>query len=917
MKFSPNALKSCLLAGFAMLLFPAATSVAQQKAPDIRPLLAAYNVSWDVPGPTSAASMPLGNGDIGLNVWTEPSGDLVFYIGKTDAWSEDPKGSKGLIKLGAVRVSLKPSPLAAGSPFLQVLKLHEGEIEVREGTPEKGAMLRVWVDANHPVIHVEMTSAAPVSVRVALENWRKSAEGSLSADHILPKQQNRIAWYHRNGEQADPHVKNLTFGGVIKGQGLVSKDDITLESATPVKAQLISVHVLTATTSTPEQWLTQLEQQMGRTDGVKLEQAWQAHLQWWNAFWNRSWIYITGDEAATEVTRGYILQRFITACGGRGAYPIKFNGSIFNVDMPALPDGADKPPKSVNADYRDWGGQYWFQNTRAAYWPRLEAGDFDVMLPLFKMYAAMLPANTATVKEFYKHGGAYFAETAPFWGGMEYAGPDAKELWTRHYFVPILEISMMMLDYYEFTGDKTFAKQILLPVVSAGLQFYNEHFQRDAQGKILLDPVNSIEMFWKVHNPAPDIAAMRAILPRLLAFPPDLVTPAQRASWTKMLGEVPELPIGVRNQKKLLLPYTGEQTAKRRNSENPELYAIFPYRLYGIGKPDLALAQATFNGRSCRAKGCWVQDPIQAAMLGFTDVAKDYVTFALTNKDRALKFPAFWAKGNDYMPDQDNGGNGEHGLQQMLMQTDGRKILLLPAWPKEWNAEFKLNAPYRTTVQGRVENGKILDLVVTPPERKADVIDVSAQSSAEPAAKPVVSSGSVKSLVSRGDTFLPVKQTLAGQPNVAADADEVRGGPELAFDGSVESKSFNAGQDRDGFNPRGVNTGFAVTPHSGTGAVSAIQIATGNDVPERDPLSITIEGSNTSNADQTGGSGFVTLYEGPTGLAADPGRNKWGPVIKFPNMKIFKTYRVLVTETRGDGADAVQFSEIRLGPAQP
>ena len=32
------------------------------------------------------------------------------------------------------------------------------------------------------------------------------------------------------------------------------------------------------------------------------------------------------------VTQGYVLQRFVSACAGRGAYPIKFNGSIFTMD---------------------------------------------------------------------------------------------------------------------------------------------------------------------------------------------------------------------------------------------------------------------------------------------------------------------------------------------------------------------------------------------------------------------------------------------------------------------------------------------------------------------------------------------------------------------------------------------------------
>jgi alpha-L-fucosidase 2 len=136
------------------------------------------------------------------------------------------------------------------------------------------------------------------------------------------------------------------------------------------------------------------------------------------------------------------------------------------------------------------------------------------------------------------------------------------------------------------------------------------------------------------------------------------------------------------------------------------------------------LALNTFQTRRFRDKGCWVQDPIQAAMLGLGDVAKDYVSYALTRKDPVLKFPAFWAKGNDYMPDEDNGGNGENGLQQMLLQADGKKILLLPAWPKGWNADFKLNAPYQTTVVGHVIDGKLTKLVVTPASRAKDVVNM-------------------------------------------------------------------------------------------------------------------------------------------------------------------------------------------------
>ena len=47
------------------------------------------NVVWDSPSENAQGSMPLGNGDVGINAWAEPSGDLVFYVSKTDAWDEN------------------------------------------------------------------------------------------------------------------------------------------------------------------------------------------------------------------------------------------------------------------------------------------------------------------------------------------------------------------------------------------------------------------------------------------------------------------------------------------------------------------------------------------------------------------------------------------------------------------------------------------------------------------------------------------------------------------------------------------------------------------------------------------------------------------------------------------------------------
>ena len=107
--------------------------------------------------------------------------------------------------------------------------------------------------------------------------------------------------------------------------------------------------------------------------------------------------------------------------------------------------------------------------------------------------------------------------------------------------------------------------------------------------------------------------------------------------------------------------------------------------------------------------------------MGEIFTARKYVTRQLTRKDKRLRFPAFWEAGFDYAPDEDNGGNGLHALQTMLVQFDGSKILLLPAWPKKWDAEFKLHAPMQTTVEGVVRDGKMVELKVTPESRRKDI----------------------------------------------------------------------------------------------------------------------------------------------------------------------------------------------------
>jgi hypothetical protein len=105
----------------------------------------AYNVIWDSPSADHQGSMPLGNGDIALNAWVEPDGDLRFYISKSDAWDENAR----LLKVGRVRIHFEPSLWKAGQPFRQELKLGEGCVEITSGRRE-AALDRTYLGGREP-----------------------------------------------------------------------------------------------------------------------------------------------------------------------------------------------------------------------------------------------------------------------------------------------------------------------------------------------------------------------------------------------------------------------------------------------------------------------------------------------------------------------------------------------------------------------------------------------------------------------------------------------------------------------------------------------------------------------------------------------------------------------------------------------
>src|ERR1017187_9620038 len=734
------------------------------------PFVSVNDVTWKELGHNENDSMPVGNGDLAANVWTEQNGDLVVLVAKADAWTELGK----LVKLGRVRVQIAPNPFVGSEDFQQVLRLKNGSVEIRSGAN----VVLVWVDANRPVIHVEANLKHPATMQARLELWRTKTHpydksspdrGGLfemgshtiplnfEADTILPASPKQVTWYHFNPSSIYPIVLerehlasalqkypdpllHRCFGAVLTGPGLVSSDDHTLKSAVPRRSLRLELIGLTKTgAASPEVWKSDIDSLVKKVNAVPLHIARAAHQQWWQDFWNRSWVHVAGTEDATKVSQGFIMQRYMMAASSRGAFPTKFNGGLFTVGHEMTGNG-ESTAKDHNPDCRAWGSSYWNQNNRLLYWPLVETGDFDLLKPWFDMYVNALPLAKDRTQAYFHHDGAAFIETGYFWGlpnlndfGWYNPNTELRSEWMRYHIQGTLEVISQMLDEYDVTQDEEFARKDILPFADAIVTYYNLHWPRGEDGKIKFAPVQSLETYQTIAvNPTPDIAGLKQVLPRLLKLPAELTSPQQRSAWSKELADLPAIPVGKTANGKLppfgegdpagtptILP--AETYGKTSNAENPELYTVFPYRLYGVGKPDLGLALNTFAARRFPWDVCWGQDGPQSALLGLTAVAKKAVIDEFTDYGDQ-RFFWFWKAGGDWIPNLDDGGTGMITLESMLMQYDDRRIQLLPAWPNDWTADFKLHAPYRTTVEAHVENGKIARLKVTPKSRAKDVV---------------------------------------------------------------------------------------------------------------------------------------------------------------------------------------------------
>lgn len=698
-------------------------------------LLNAFNyhpddLVWTTPSTNSSESMPCGGHNIGMNVWVE-DGDVMFYMCQSGWFDEN----NTLLKAGRWRLHLAQ---ANTNSFEQRLCLDDGSVSIRMGD----VRIRFFADVFSPRVFIEIEAKSKTDATLSYESWRykdrpiskaecqqcsykwiipsdcktfadaiQAQGGTLSFKHINRKETVFDFTVQREHLDSVKHLlanplggrtmqgvmltRHFTFSGTSTGTYCNTDYQSWDFQAKNIKRSLIEIALDASDNGLPRQIASAAE----------VKQCKQQSARWWHDFWQRSYI-ITDTPEAKEMVRNYELFRYLLGCNAYSDWPTKFNGSLFTFD-PVFVD----PKSPFTPDYRRWGGgTMTAQNQRLVYWPMLKSGDTDLMKAQFDTYLRMLPAAEARTRYYWGHGGACFTEQIENFGlpnpaeyGKHPTGSDLgveHNAWLEYEWDTALEFCMMILLAKDYANMDISQYE---PLISACLTFFDEHYQYRAKqrgvkalnekGQLVLYPASGCETYKMAYNPASTIAALKAVLTK----------------WgkdTAMRKRIPDIPLRVIAGDTCIAPaITWERV---QNVETPQLYPVFPWRIYGLTRPHLNIAKNTYlkdpHARKMRSTKGWKQDNIWAACLGLTEEAKELNLQKLSSGP--YRYPAFWDAGYDWAPDCNRGGAAMIGLQEMLLQeTPNSTVLPFPAWPEEWNVRFRLHATGNRIIEAELHNG--------------------------------------------------------------------------------------------------------------------------------------------------------------------------------------------------------------------
>jgi alpha-L-fucosidase 2 len=564
--------------------------------------------------------------------------------------------------------------------------------------------------------------------RTCLQKSTLSIELPYISKHKV--QDDTAAWWYENGSNTSWHKINIAsgmtddkdFDDPLKGRcfGLA----VHVEGVTPANNNwglaASQLHRITICADAGKKKFPSVlfKSIMDKPDCEELR---NSHEKWFDNFWNHVW-FNCEDSSMSQFVLAYDLYRYFTAVASckNSEFPLRFQMPILSGTM-------------IKSDWATM--QIHSIQTIQAYYGIFRNGDWDAFEPFSRDYRNKMEFYRQYTHNFQGGNGLFIPYETNMWGSSHYyKAENGTSIYADDYHLYALFDHKWSMYSYEhglaiicFLWDAARAKGNEKEFTEWGVQaliwyltFFTERYQKQ-DGKIVFDPATSGESWFNCKNPASWIALFKVRLPQIMNLAKRIGNDTLYDIANLILVALPQIPVGNwvitseglpkyifdNPDEFVMLPAEEFDRHTFINTENPELYSVWPYGLMGVDLPDYDLALRTYRQRKWQKLNLgWDLDAIWAARLGLTDEAVDLAKWQITNTIRCPGGFSFEAgpvhPENTYlplMPSMQGMGNTVCALYEMICQDRGNELLLLPAWPI--NIAFSI-AIY-TASGGRVE----------------------------------------------------------------------------------------------------------------------------------------------------------------------------------------------------------------------
>ncbi len=706
----------CVLAAFSLVttsLYPAQSATSANGAAtaqsgfhfDVPGVIGRSDVILGRPNLASADALPLGNGKLGVAVWSAEG--FTAQLNRNDTLPD---------RLSAGQVVVPGLAALTGAPdYAGRLSLYRGELREHGGSMS----LTAYVEPKTDALIIDVTGAKPDQRQTALlKLWGPRAPNAAA--------QGAYGYFAESWlDNKNPGALGRGFGSLsaitVLGRGVTATvtDPLTLTvSFTPFadghfRVIAASPHYDGAGNASA---IAQHELVPAPED---------AHLAWWHDFWSRAAIIrVTSKDGSGEYMENLRnLYLFVAAIEKGYEYP----GSQAGVgDM-----------ISAARDTHRWDpSAFWHFNLRMQVAANLGAGLPELNETYFNLYRENLSRIEQWTHDHMKGlPGSCVPETMRFNGaGIEYEGTwkpvsigkDCDAGSTPYYNARTLstgaEVSLWIWRQYLATNDRQFLAANY-PVMASSARFLLAYQKAGPDGLLHTSPSNAHENQWDVTDPTTDISAIRTLYPatieaaNLLGKDSALVHQLQAA-----LSKTPPLPQALVSDMHTLAPPSAPEDstviaeshlpgAEEHNIENVGLEPVWPYAIIGPDSPLFPLALRTWAHRPNKSVIDWSYDPIHAARLGLgNEVASTLTTITEKFQGFINGMAKFDPSSEEFYVEQT--GVVAAALQEALVQDEDGVLLVAPAIPPAWDFDGSIYTRGKTRIDVQTRNGAVTALLV-------------------------------------------------------------------------------------------------------------------------------------------------------------------------------------------------------------